>query len=248
MLISKQLTTLPLGSFADVDRVRHLSRNADDEIEMAEAIRAYASLTGGRKPKSVTDLYETLGGARYPMRLLPSPESRYSLGIDGGMNDKGEFDVPGLGRGHCFTRHQINYIDQTAPFYMIFAFQLDDLPASTLENGVVSAALYLAPKDFPLIPGEKVTGAACVPLDVFLEPERRYDHGTGGGYEREVKALICVVERSDLVRVSGDTEGVSFYAILELEEGRKFYINRDGVPGKNFLLPNDEKFQGIGVP
>jgi hypothetical protein len=247
MLISKQLKTLPLGSFANVDQARQLSRNSDNEIEMAEAIRAYASLTGGSMPKSVADLYEKFGGARYPIKVLPSPESRYGLGIDGGMNSKGGFDVPGLGRGHCFTRHQFNYVDPTAPFHMIVAFRLDDFPASTLENGVISAAVHFAPKDFPLIPGENLAGVACIPLDVLLEPERRYDHGTGGGYEREVKALVCAVERTDLARVAGNTGGVSFYATLKLEDGRTFYINRDGIPGRNFLLPSDEEFKGLGV-
>lgn len=246
MLISRQLTTLPLGSFADLELVRRLSPNHGDEIEVAEAVRAYSLLTGGGMPKSVMDLYEKLGGARYPVVVLPSPETRYGLGIDGGMSSKGEFDGPGLGRGHCLTRHQFNYSNPMAPFHLIVAFRLDDLPASTLENDVVSAAVYFAPKDFPLIPGEQVAGMACVPLDVLIEPERRYDHGTGGGYEREVKALVCAVERTELARIAGTTGGVSFFAILKLRDGRVFYINCDGVPGRNFLLPSEEDFLDLG--
>lgn len=247
MLITKQIQTLPLGSFADLDRVRALGRNGHDEIPIGGAIDACLAQTGGDKPQSVVELYERLGGARYPLRGLPSPQTRYGLGIDGGMQSKGAFDGPELGRGHCFTRHQYNYVDPSAPFHMLLAFRLDEFPAAALASSVLWAAVHFAPKDFPLIPGEQVAGEAIIPLDILLEPERRYDHGTGGGYEREVKALLCAVERPGLARLAGDSGGVSFYATLALTDGRVFAINRDGIPGKNFLLPSEEDFLDLGV-
>lgn len=246
MLISKQLTKLPIGSFLNLDQLRHLNRTSDGEIEVAEAIHVYASLMGGSTPKSILDLYNKLGGARFPLNVLPSPETRYGLGIDGAMRSTGSFNALGIGRGHCLIRHQFNYMKPDAPFHLILAFRLEEFPASRLKQEVTSTAVYFAPKDFPLIPGEEVAGMTCVPLDIMHEPERRYSHGTGGGFEREVKALVCALDRTDLASMAGDTGGVSFYATVTLNDGQVFYINQDGIPGRNFLLPSAEEFLDIG--
>lgn len=248
MLISTRLTELPVGCFADMDRIRELIPMKEDSVDIEQAIRIYTTISGGTRPRNITDLYEKFGGARFPVQVLPSPESRYSLGIDGGMHSKGEFDIPGLGSGHCFTRQQRNYVDPEKPFRMLIAFRLDDVPVKTLQEGVVSAAIHMAPKNFPHIPGENVPGVACIPLDILLEPERRYDHGTGGGFEREVKALICAVDCNDLIAIAGDSGGVSFYATLMFENDTTIFINRDGIPGNNFLIRSDEEFKDLGTP
>jgi hypothetical protein len=192
-------------------------------------------------------LYSQLGGARFPIKVLPSPETRFGLGIDSAMTSRGRFNVPELGRGHCLTRHQFNYNNTDDPFSQILAFKLDDFPASRLEKDVSSTAVYFAPRDFPLILGEEIAAVACVPLDIMIEAERRYSHGTGGGYEREVKALVCAVERTDLSKIAGDSGGVSFYAEVILNDGSTFYINHDDPSDKNFLLPSKEELMDIGV-
>jgi hypothetical protein len=247
MLISKQLTQLPLGSFADLDKVRHLDHNRNGIIEVEDAVQACSYLTDGQIPESILDLYDQLGGARFPINILPSPETRFGLGIDSAMTSRGTFNAPELGRGHCLTRQQFNYINPDAPFHQIIAFRLEEFPATRLENDVASAAVYFGPRDFPLIPGEEIAAIACVPLDIMIEAERRYSHGTGGGYEREVKALVCAVERTDLANIAGDTGGVSFYAEVTLNEGRSFYINHDTPTDRNFLFASKEEFLDIGV-
>lgn len=247
MLIRKQLTELRVGSFKDLDQAKRIDRDRDNRIDIEEAYDAYAAVTKGKKPDSVKALYEKLGGARHPMTVFASPENRYSLGIHGGMYSKGGFDVRGLGRGHVLSRHQINYADPNAPAHMVIAFRLDDIPLDVLKTGVKSAAVHFAPKDFPMIAGENIAEVVSVPLDVLVEEGRYYSTGTGGGTaEPEVKALVCAVDRGDLAKLAGDSGGISFYAAVELDDGRSYAINLDGVPGRNFLLDGREEFQGLG--
>src|SRR5262249_11046877 len=158
---------------------------------------------------------------------------------------KGDFHVQGLGAGNARVgRMNVALADgfSSNPDYrstpqMGFLFDCNLVDKSRLE-GLSSAALVIGPRGFPL---DQSAGPPNTPTQVELPLElvtqdafMSYDRVGGPHQIPEHKYLGIAADAADLVKLAGNSGGLSYYARLTFNDGSTVWINKDGKAAQNF--------------
>jgi hypothetical protein len=159
----------------------------------------------------------------------------------------GDFNVPGFGAGNVRIGpfyHPDRPADPRSTAFLIDC-NLVDMQRFTTE--LESATLVLGERDFQPQPGSGFPWHSVeVALTKAVEPGNYWRYGRyGQDWIWETKLLGAAVPTSDLRALSAG-RGLSFYARLATAQGT-LWINLDGVPYRNFDLPEEILLQHAGA-
>lgn len=204
-----------------------------------EAFALYADRNNDVQPGSIDEVLKFLGGPQHKM-TVHHLDGYEVLSMPWHAHDwKGDFNVPGLGAGNVRVGGYYNWERPNDPRTAVILIDCNLMDIATLEREVVSATLVVGPKGFKPEAGSQLPEEAVeIPLTMATEDAHMSWTRSGNTWVPEKKFLATAVAVEDL-RALGGAEGVEFYVRLETTRGTKF-VNKDGVPGQNFGMSDDE--------
>jgi hypothetical protein len=211
----------------------------------------YQAENDGRFP-NLNELSEFIGKPQHEVKekYLFSWQMLSASGIAGRW--KGDFHIDGFGdaqsyrpAGNVRTGRFIGPTWNAAGMQrdvdqMVFLVDFNLIKKGDVDNAIKGATLVVGPKGFPkeyegAPDGEKVE----LPMELYTQDGyMSYNRFGPSGWVPEKKVIAAQVDTSDLRNLG--PEGVSFYIRLELDDGRKVFINKDGVARRDFDISKDE--------
>ncbi|MBI2372455.1 MAG: hypothetical protein HYV07_00515 [Deltaproteobacteria bacterium] len=123
----------------------------------------------------------------------------------------------------------------------VFLIDFNFMDIKDFDGQIKSAVLVVGPAGFPAEEGAKYGEMVEVPLTIATQESYQSQGRYGpGGWVPEKKLLAAQVDVGDLRKLAGDGPGLSFFARLELNDGRTFHVNKDGKAFSNFTVAKDE--------
>jgi hypothetical protein len=184
------------------------------------------------------DSYPSAPGSAQSMRDYPRPQL-----------EKGDFHIDGVGAGRVYVGKSywvgLSYTKPTElDLTWNFHFDCGLMSRDFLRNEVAAATLVIARKGWKNERGSKLSEIVSVPLAIVTVDPGMVGNSMGGAiwWAPENKFLAASVSTAQLKRLAGTGKqaGVEFYAILDLHDGRRLPINKDGVPFLNFDVSRAE--------
>ena len=220
--------------------VKKFDGNNDGVLDSAEAARYYADKSGGFAPRGIDDVFKLAGGKQHEVKVRH--QEFWDVVNMGAGTWRGDFHVPGVGAGNVRTdRQSWNQTDRTN-----LLVDCDLMDAHFLEHDLGAATLVIGPRGFDPESGSSVGENVTVPLHIATQPGyQSYSRGGGSSWVPEKKYLAVSMDTGDLRNLAGQSGGLSFFIKLETNDGRNFWINKDGKAFNNFDIDGaDVKARG----
>jgi len=203
-----------------------------------EAFALFADHNRDAMPSSVKDVVDFLGGPQHPMTVHHQGWGEV-MSLPWHAHDwAGDFSIPGLGAGNVRTGGLHNWERPDDPMAGVILFDCNLIDLTRFERDVTSATLVMGPIGFAPENGAQDGEAVEVPLTLATRPAHQTWTRGGTNFVPEQKFLAAAIDIDDMKALAAD-KGLAFYVRLETPDGTK-YINRDGVPGRNFEISNDQ--------
>jgi hypothetical protein len=208
-------------------------------LTVNEAFSLFADKNGDIQPGSIDEVLKFLGGPQHKM-TVHHLDGYEVLAMPYNIHDwKGDFHVDGLGAGNVRVGGYYNWERPNDPRTTVVLIDCNLMDIAVLEKQVISATLVVGPQGFKPEPGSQLPEEAVeLPLTMATEDAHMSWTRSGNSWVPEKKFLAAAVAVEDL-RALGGAGGLDFYVRLETVNGTK-YVNRDGVPGENFRITDDE--------
>jgi hypothetical protein len=209
--------------------VKKFDANKDGILDSGEAARYYADKSGGIAPRGIDDVFKLAGGRQHDVKVRH--QEYWDVVNMGAGTWRGDFNIPGVGAGNVRTDRQAwNQTDRTN-----LLVDCDLVDAHFLEHDLGGATLVIGPRGFNPEAGSTLGENVTVPLHIATQPGyQTYNRGGGSSSVPEKKFLAVSMDTEDLRKLAGQSGGLSFYVKLETNDGRNFWINKDGRPFNNF--------------
>lgn len=202
-----------------------------------EAFALFADHNQDTMPSSVKDVVDFLGGPQHKMTVHHQGFGEV-MSLPWHAHDwAGDFSIPGLGAGNVRTGGLHNWERPNDPLAGVILFDCNLIDLNRLEKEVISATIVMGPEGFSPESGSDMAEAVEIPLTLATQPAHQTWNRGGTSKVPEQKFLAAAIDIDDMKALGGG-KGVSFYVRLETTEGTK-YINKDGVPGRNFEISSD---------
>lgn len=215
-------------------------------LTTTEAYQLYSDANNDVMPKGIGDVVAFLGGAQHPLTVHHLDHGEVLAMPFHAQDWRGDFHIAGFGAGNARVGGYYNWERPQDPKAAVFLFDMNLVDMARLEKDLVSATLVVGPAGFTPEAGSALPEEAVeVPLALAtLEGHQRWER-SGNSWQPEQKLLAAAVDIDDL-RALAPNQGISFYVRLETTQGTR-YINRDGVPGRNFDVSDAELKKYAGV-
>ncbi|MBI4819318.1 MAG: hypothetical protein HY791_23805 [Deltaproteobacteria bacterium] len=217
-----------------------------------ELVALYQAEKGGALP-NLSQLAKFLGVPQHKLETehLDGWEALSSQWF--ASNWKGDFHISGFSddpgyapAGNVRTGRQLgpqwspdgtqNDVDQ-----YVFLVDFNFMDIKDFDGQIKNAVIVVGPRDFPAEDGSKYGEMVEVPLTIATQESYQSQGRYGpGDWVPEKKLLAAQVDVGDLRKLAGDTAGLSFFARLELNDGRTVHVNKDGKAFANFAVDKEE--------
>jgi hypothetical protein len=164
----------------------------------------------------------------------------------------GDFHLSDLGAGNVRQGRQFGQVwnpiaNKEVPVDSFMILADCNLVDEALAQRIVAASVVIGPGDFPLEPGSRLAQAVDVPLSLTTaDAFNEYERGDGMIQVPDRKFLVAALDTQDMRALMGNSDHLSYYFQLLLDDGRVMYINpkadggKESVPGLNFKVTADE--------
>jgi hypothetical protein len=233
--------TVAIANLSDPDkeaRAVSFDREGKGYLTYDEIVAWYQSERGGALP-SLRDVADFLGAPEHVVaaEYLPGWKALQTQWLASSW--KGDFHVPGWGSGDYVPAGNVRTGRQVAgadgPDLFVFLVECNLVNRPDFDRGLSGATLVLGPTGFPKErPNAPYGEAVEVPLELYsMDGYIIYSRFGPAGWSPEKKLLVAEAETQSL-RAIAKAGGLSFYVRLATSDGRTLFVNRDGVPLRNF--------------
>lgn len=215
-------------------------------LTLNEAYALFADHNDDVLPSSLKDVVEFLGGKQHNVTVHHQGWGEV-MALPWHAHDwKGDFSVPGFGAGNVRVGGLHNWEREQGQKAAVFLFDCNLVDLHKLDKELVSATLVVGPAGFSPEDGASLGEAVELPLTLATQEAHETWTRAGNQWVPERKYLAAAVDVEDLKKLANEN-GLSFYARIETVHGTQ-WINKDGVPGRNFDVSNDElnRYSGNG--